>query len=68
MGNDRGDGRIERQKRFEDGHDAIALESGQLVLHKKASELLADPNIKQLFLGGGHVPDVVSAASASMPS
>jgi branched-chain amino acid transport system ATP-binding protein len=34
--------------------DAIALESGQLVLHKKASELLADPNIERLFLGGGH--------------
>ena len=33
--------------------DAIALESGQLVLHKKASELLADPNIERLFLGGG---------------
>jgi len=35
--------------------DAIALESGQLVLHKKASELLADLNIERLFLGGGHV-------------
>ena len=35
--------------------DAIALESGQLVLHKKASELLTDPNIERLFLGGGHV-------------
>ncbi len=35
--------------------DAIALESGQLVLHKEASELLADPNIERLFLGGGHV-------------
>ncbi len=35
--------------------DAIALESGQLVLHKKASELMADPNIERLFLGGGHV-------------
>lgn len=35
-------------------NDAIALESGQLVLHKKASELLADPNIERLFLGGGH--------------
>ena len=32
--------------------DAIALESGQLVLHKKAHELLADPNIERLFLGG----------------
>ena len=35
--------------------NAIALESGQLVLHKKASDLLADPNIERLFLGGGHV-------------
>jgi branched-chain amino acid transport system ATP-binding protein len=32
--------------------DAIALESGRCVLHKKASELLADPNIERLFLGG----------------
>lgn len=32
--------------------DAIALESGRLVLHKPASELLADPNIERLFLGG----------------
>ena len=42
--------------------DAIALESGQLVLHKPASELLADPNIERLFLGGGHVPGAVAAA------
>lgn len=41
--------------------DAIALESGQLVLHKKASELLADPNIERLFLGGGHVPGAATA-------
>ena len=47
--------------------DAIALESGQLVLHKPASELLADPNIERLFLGGGHVPDAraVSPAGAT---
>jgi branched-chain amino acid transport system ATP-binding protein len=32
--------------------EAIALESGRLVLHKAASELLADPNIERLFLGG----------------
>jgi branched-chain amino acid transport system ATP-binding protein len=38
--------------------DAIALESGQLVLHKKASELLADPNIERLFLGAGHTREV----------
>ncbi len=34
--------------------DAIALESGRLVLHRKASELLADPDIERLFLGGGY--------------
>jgi branched-chain amino acid transport system ATP-binding protein len=34
--------------------DAIALESGQLVLHRRADELLADPNIERLFLGGAH--------------
>ena len=43
--------------------DAIALESGQLVLHKKASELLADPNIERLFLGGGHVSAPVETVS-----
>lgn len=45
--------------------DAIALESGQLVLHKPASQLLADPNIERLFLGGGHVPGAVVADSAA---
>jgi branched-chain amino acid transport system ATP-binding protein len=35
--------------------DAIALESGRLVLHKPADELLRDPNIERLFLGGAHV-------------
>ena len=40
--------------------DAIALESGRLVLHKPASELLADPNIERLFLGGGHAAPVVA--------
>lgn len=34
--------------------DAIALESGRQVLHKPASELLADPHIERLFLGGAH--------------
>ncbi|MDB5963511.1 MAG: transporter ATP-binding protein [Polaromonas sp.] len=43
-------------------NDAIALESGQLVLHKPASELLADPNIERLFLGGGHAAGTVAAA------
>jgi branched-chain amino acid transport system ATP-binding protein len=34
--------------------DAIALESGRLVLHKSAGELLQDPHIERLFLGGAH--------------
>jgi branched-chain amino acid transport system ATP-binding protein len=38
--------------------DAIALESGRLVLHKPAAELLADPNIERLFLGGAHAATV----------
>jgi branched-chain amino acid transport system ATP-binding protein len=40
--------------------DAIALEAGRLVLHKPAGELLADPNIERLFLGGGHVPAAIA--------
>ena len=40
--------------------DAIALESGRLVLHKPAAELLADPHIERLFLGGAQA---VSAAA-----
>ncbi|MDE2397810.1 MAG: ABC transporter ATP-binding protein [Burkholderiales bacterium] len=36
--------------------DAIALESGRLVLHKPADELLNDPHIERLFLGGAHAP------------
>ena len=34
--------------------EAIALQSGRLVLHKPASELLADPHIERLFLGAAH--------------
>ena len=34
--------------------EAIALESGRLVLHRRADELLADPNIERLFLGAAH--------------
>ena len=41
--------------------EAIALESGRLVLHKAASKLLADPNIERLFLGGGHLPGATGA-------
>jgi branched-chain amino acid transport system ATP-binding protein len=32
--------------------EAVALESGSCVLHRKASELLDDPDIERLFLGG----------------
>ena len=45
--------------------EAIALESGRLVLHRKADELLADPDIERLFLGGGAPP---SAATAAAPA
>jgi branched-chain amino acid transport system ATP-binding protein len=34
--------------------EAIALESGRLALHKPAGELLNDPDIERLFLGGAH--------------
>jgi branched-chain amino acid transport system ATP-binding protein len=34
--------------------EAIALESGRLVLQKPAQDLLADPHIERLFLGGAH--------------
>ena len=42
--------------------EAIALESGRRVLQKPASELLADPHIERLFLGGAHT----SAAPATV--
>jgi branched-chain amino acid transport system ATP-binding protein len=35
--------------------EAIALESGRLVLHRAAGELLADPDIERLFLGAAPV-------------
>jgi branched-chain amino acid transport system ATP-binding protein len=35
--------------------EAIALESGHQRLHKRADELLADPNLEQLFLGSATV-------------
>jgi branched-chain amino acid transport system ATP-binding protein len=41
--------------------EAIALESGRLVLHKRADELLADPHIERLFLGGAHAPAAATA-------
>jgi branched-chain amino acid transport system ATP-binding protein len=42
--------------------DAIALESGRLVLHKRADELLADPHIERLFLGGAHAAATPASA------
>jgi branched-chain amino acid transport system ATP-binding protein len=48
--------------------EALALESGRLVLHRRADELLAEPNIEQLFLGGAHqaaAPANLGAASAA---
>jgi branched-chain amino acid transport system ATP-binding protein len=47
--------------------EAIALESGRLVLHKPASELLADPNIEHLFLGGTR-PSLIATADAAEQS
>lgn len=44
--------------------DAIALESGRLVLHKPAAEILADPHMDRLFLGGAHSD---SSAAADAP-
>jgi len=45
--------------------EAIALESGRLVLQKPASELLADPNIERLFLGGAHAAASNSATASA---
>jgi branched-chain amino acid transport system ATP-binding protein len=45
--------------------DAIALESGRLVLHKPAAEILADPQMDRLFLGGAHTS---SAAAHDLPA
>ena len=43
--------------------EAIALESGRLVLHKPAADILSDPNMERLFLGGAHS----TASTASTP-
>ena len=45
--------------------DAIALESGRLVLHKPAADILADPQMDRLFLGGAHTS---SAAPQALPA
>ena len=44
--------------------EAIALESGRRVLQKPAHELLADPHIDRLFLGGAHAAPPASQAAA----
>ncbi len=41
--------------------DAIALESGRLVLHRPACEILADPTMERLFLGGAHAANAAAA-------
>lgn len=45
--------------------EAIALESGRLVLQKSACELLADPHIERLFLGGVQVETESSALASA---
>ncbi len=40
--------------------NAIALESGRLVLYKSAAEILADPQMERLFLGGAHTTTVAA--------
>jgi branched-chain amino acid transport system ATP-binding protein len=42
--------------------NAIALESGRLVLYKSAAEILADPQMERLFLGGAHTTTTADAA------
>ena len=39
--------------------DAVALASGVCVLRKPAAELLLDPHIERLFLGGSAAPAAV---------
>ncbi len=45
--------------------EAIALESGRLVLHKRADDLLNDPNIERLFLGAAHPPPPKASGAAA---
>lgn len=46
--------------------DAIALESGRLVLHKPAQAVLADPDMERLFLGGAHLVDTVQPSETAL--
>jgi branched-chain amino acid transport system ATP-binding protein len=45
--------------------EAIALESGRRVLQKPADELLNDPHIERLFLGGAHAAAAAAAPAAA---
>ena len=40
--------------------EAIALESGRLVLQRPAADILADPQMDRLFLGGAHTTSAAS--------
>ncbi|MFZ9297707.1 MAG: ABC transporter ATP-binding protein [Hylemonella sp.] len=42
------------KRALEYSDEAVALESGRLVLHKPAHEILNDPHMERLFLGGAH--------------
>lgn len=46
--------------------DAVALESGRLVLHKPAGAVLADPNMERLFLGGAHLGDPAQSSDTAL--
>src|SRR5262249_52463975 len=39
--------------------EVIALESGRHVLHRRATELLSDPDLERLFLGGARAPEQI---------
>ena len=44
--------------------EAVALESGRMVLQRPAAELLADPDIERLFLGSAHAAPPLKAAAS----
>jgi len=46
------------RRALEIADDAIALESGRQVLHRRADELLNDPDLERLFLGATRPADV----------
>jgi branched-chain amino acid transport system ATP-binding protein len=43
------------KRALEVADEVIALESGRQVLHRRADELLSDPDLERLFLGGARV-------------